>query len=85
MHGVQHVTINTFEAFLNIAKFWPFLLYFMEIFRAKKFQIFENGSKLILPDGFGIGHVKNHNFIHSACCLNKTTKNTDKKTSEQFS
>ena len=54
LHSVYHVTINTFEAFLDIAKFWPFLLYFMGIFRAKKLQVFENGSKLILSDRLGI-------------------------------
>ena len=65
LHSVQHVTINTFEAFLDIAKFWLyFLLYSMGIFGAKKFQVFENGSNLILPDRLGTGHVKNHNFIH---------------------
>ena len=69
MHSVQHVTINTFEAFLDIAKFWPFLLYFMGIFGAKKFQVFENGSNLILPDRLGIGHVKNHNVIHCLCLV----------------
>ena len=28
LHGVQHVAINTFLVFLNLAKFLPFLLYF---------------------------------------------------------
>ena len=37
LHGVQHATINKFEVFLDIAKFWPFLLYLMGIFGAKKF------------------------------------------------
>ena len=46
--GVQHVAINTYEVFSDVAKFWPFLLYFPGIFEAKKFEIFENGSKLIL-------------------------------------
>ena len=38
LHGIQHVLINTFEVFLDIAKFLPFLLYFMEIFGAKVFE-----------------------------------------------
>ena len=71
LHGVQDVLNNISEAFLDIAKFWPFLLYFMGIFGAKKFQVFENGSNLILPDRLGIGHVKSHNFIHCLCLLPK--------------
>ena len=35
-HGIQHVAINTHEVFFNIEKFWPFLLYFMGIFKRKK-------------------------------------------------
>ena len=52
--GVQYVAINTFVVFLNVAKFWPFLLYFMGISGAKTFRVFENGSKLILPDRTGL-------------------------------
>ena len=51
--GVQHVAFYTFKVFLDLAKFWPFLLYFMGIFRAKNFQVFENRSKLIQPDRTG--------------------------------
>ena len=31
------IEINTFEVFLDVAKFWPFLLYFMGIFLANFF------------------------------------------------
>ena len=69
LHGVQHVTINTFEVFSDVAKFWPFLLYFMRIFGAKNFQVLENGSKLILLDKTGIRHVKNHTFSNCLCLV----------------
>ena len=31
--GVKHVTINTFEAFLDIAKLWPFLDAFSHLYK----------------------------------------------------
>ena len=34
LHGVQHVSNNTSVVFFDIAKFLPFLLYFMGIFGA---------------------------------------------------
>ena len=40
VNGIQHAAINTFETFLDVAKFWPFLLYFMGIFGAKKISSF---------------------------------------------
>ena len=52
--GVQHVAINTFEVFLDIVKFWPFLLYFIGIFGAKNFQVFQDRLELILHDRTGI-------------------------------
>ena len=39
LHGVQHVSINIFEVFLNIANFWPFLLHFMGILEKKFFEV----------------------------------------------
>ena len=36
LHGVQHALNNIFEVFLDIANFWPLLLYFMGIFRKQK-------------------------------------------------
>ena len=57
----------------------------MGFFGAKKIQVFENGLKSILPNKLGIWLFKNHIFIVYACCLNKTTKNSNKTTSEQFS
>ena len=53
----------------DVAKFWPFLLYFMGIIGAKKFQVF----------------LKMDQNLFYVVNLNKTTKNTNKKTSEQFS
>ena len=75
--------ISHFKYF-HVVKFWLFLLYFMRNFGVKAFQIFKNGSKLVLPDRTGIWHVKNQTFIyHFACCLNKTTKTINKLTNEQ--
>ena len=36
----------------------------MGYFGVKNFQVFKNGSKLVLPDRTGIRHVKNQIFIH---------------------
>ena len=54
LHGVQHAAINMLEVFIDIVEFWPILLYFMEIFVAKKIQVFKNGSKLVPFDKLGI-------------------------------
>ena len=54
LNGAQHVLNNISEVFLDIAKFWPFLLYFMGIFGKQKFEVVENGIELILPDRTGI-------------------------------
>ena len=69
LHGVQHVSNITFQVFLGVVKFWPFLLYFMGNFGVKNFQVFKNGSKLVLPDRTGIWHVKNQTFIYHLCML----------------
>ena len=69
MHSVQHVAINIFEVCSDIEKFRPFLLY--GILGAEKFQVFENGSKLILSHELGIWHFKNHIFIHCLCLLSE--------------
>ena len=68
-HGVQHVSNNKFKAFLDIENFWPFLLYFMGIFGKQKFEVDQNGIKLILPDRTGIWDVKNHTFSHCLCTM----------------
>ena len=39
-------------------------LLFIGNFGVKIFKVFENGLKLVLPDGTGIYHVKNHTFTH---------------------
>ena len=54
LHGVQHVLKNISEVFLDIAKFWPSLLYFMGIFGKKKFEVVENEIEWILPERTGI-------------------------------
>ena len=71
LHGVQHVPNNTFEVFSDIANFLPFLLYFMGIFGKQKFEVVENGTKLILPDRTGIWDVKNHTFSHCLCTMSE--------------
>ena len=67
LHDIQLVIINTFEVFLDVAKFRPFLLDFVEILGAKRFLVFESGPNLILPDKLGILHLTNHIFIHCFC------------------
>ena len=69
LHGVQHVSNIPFQVFFGVVKFWPFLLYFMGNFGVKIFQVFGNGSKLVLPDRTGIWHVENQTFIHYPCML----------------
>ena len=54
LHGVQYVSNITFQVFLGVVKFLPFLLYFMGNFGVKNFQVFKTGSKLVLPDRKGI-------------------------------
>ena len=71
LHGVQHVSNDIFEVFLDIANFWLFLLYFMGIFGKPKFQVVENGTKLILPDRTGIWIDKNHTFSHCLCTMSE--------------
>ena len=36
--GIRYIAINTFTAFLNVAKFWPFWLYVLGILGAKYFK-----------------------------------------------
>ena len=51
----MHCVLNDiYEVLLDITKFWPFLLYFMGIFGAKKFEDVEKGSELTLPYRTGI-------------------------------
>ena len=69
LHAVQHVSNITFKVFVGVVKFWPYLLYFMGNFAVKIFQVFKNGSKLVLPDRTGIWHVKNQTFIYHLCML----------------
>ena len=57
--------------FLDIAKFWPFLLYFMGIYGKQKFEVVENEVELILPDRTGIYDVKNYIYIHCLCTLSE--------------
>ena len=71
LHGVQHVSNNIFEVFLDIANFWPFLLHFMGILEKKIFEVFSNGTKFIPPDRTGIWDVKNHTFSHCLCTLSE--------------
>ena len=59
LYGVQHVSNNIFDTFLDIANFWPFLLYFMGILGKIFFEVVECEMKLILPDRIGIWDVKN--------------------------
>ena len=54
LHGVQHVSNDIFEVFLDIANFLPFLLHFMGILEKIFFEFVENGTKFILPDRTGI-------------------------------
>ena len=54
LHGVQQVSNITFQVFLGVVKFWAFSLYFMVNFGVKIFEVFKNGSKLVLPDKGGI-------------------------------
>ena len=54
LHCVQHVSNDIFDMFLEVVKFWPFVLYFMGIFGAKKFADVKKGSELSLPDRLGI-------------------------------
>ena len=84
MHAAQVAAINTYEMFLDVAQVWPFLLYFMEIFGAKKLEVFENGSKFIPLNELSIWHFKNYIFINYLCLLSEK-KDTNKKTNEQLS
>ena len=54
LHGVQHVSNNLFEVFLDIANFRSFLLYFMKILVKNFFEVVENGTELIPPVRTGI-------------------------------
>ena len=54
LHGVQNVSNNIFEVFLDIRNIRPFLRYFIGIFGKKCFEVVKNGSKLILSNRTGI-------------------------------
>ena len=64
LHGVQHVSNNIFETFLD-------MLYFMGILERKFFEVVECGIKLILPDRIGIWDVKNRTFSHCLCTISE--------------
>ena len=71
LHSVQHVLNNIFKAFLDIANFWPFLLYFMGILGNFFFEVVKCGMKLILSDRLGIWDVKNRTFSHCLCTISE--------------
>ena len=41
LHGVQHVSNNIIEVFLDVANFCPFLLHFMGILKKKFLKLFQ--------------------------------------------
>ena len=74
LHSVQHVAINTFETYLHIAKFLPFLLYIKE---QKNFKILQmNQNQFYLINWASDMSKITLSVIVCARCLNKTTINT---------
>ena len=84
--GVQHVAINTFEVFSDVANFGYFCCISWEFFEQKNFKLLKmDRNRIYLINWTSDISKITFPFIFYACCLNKTTKNTNKKTSEQFS
>ena len=80
LHDVQHVSNNIFEAFLDIANFWPFLLYFMGTWKKKFFKLLkmEQNWFYLIEQASEISKITISVIVY-APCLNKTTKKTNKK------
>ena len=80
LHSVQHVLNNIFEVFLDIANFWPFLLYFMGIFGKKILKLLkmERNWCYLIEQASEMSKITLSVIVY-APCPSKTIIKTNKK------
>ena len=76
LHGVQHVSNNIFEVFLDIANFCPFLLHFMGNLEKEFLKLFqmEQNSFHLIKQASEMSKITLSVIVY-APCPSKTTKN----------